>query len=97
MEKSIPHQARIVLPNSAQPYLLQLKIPERGVRLVCQGETSYLTGAGRRCARICARMTLFLLSIRDLTIFAENRRFSLVRWLRFAMKSDVLKSMISQS
>jgi hypothetical protein len=48
-------------------------------------------------ARLGARMTAFLLAIRDAVRFRQNRRFSLARTVRFETKSDVLKSTISQS
>ena len=51
----------------------------------------------RLCARICARITAFLLAIRRIAQFRQNRRFSIAKTIRFATKSDALKSMISQS
>jgi hypothetical protein len=51
----------------------------------------------RLCARICARMIVFLFAIRGIAGFPKNRHFSLVKAFRFEMKSDALKSMISQS
>jgi hypothetical protein len=49
------------------------------------------------CARICARMTAFLLTIRDKSAIPQGWHFPLVKMLDFETKSDVLKSMISQS
>jgi len=51
----------------------------------------------RRCARICARMTMFLLVLREDESLGEKTRFPLVNQLFFEMKSAVLKSMISES
>jgi hypothetical protein len=42
-------------------------------------------------------MSAFLLAIRNMARFRQNRRFAIVKTFRFATKSDVLKSMISQS
>jgi len=48
-------------------------------------------------ARPCARMSRFLVAIRELHDFSEDRRFPIVKWLFFEMESDVLKSTILQS
>jgi hypothetical protein len=42
-------------------------------------------------------MSGFLLAIRVQTDFAENTRFSLVKWLFFETQCGVLKAMISES
>jgi len=51
----------------------------------------------RPCARICARTRRILLTIRDRDDFIRKTCFPFVKRIRFEMKSDALKSMISQS
>jgi hypothetical protein len=51
----------------------------------------------RLCARICARTRRILLTIRDRDDFTRKTCFPFVKRVRFEMKSDALKSMISQS
>jgi hypothetical protein len=51
----------------------------------------------RVCARICARLTRILLTIRDRDDFTRKTVFPFVKHVRFEMKSDALKSTISQS
>jgi hypothetical protein len=51
----------------------------------------------RVCARICARLKHILLTIRDCDDFTRKTVFPFVKRVRFEMKSDALKSMISQS
>ena len=51
----------------------------------------------RRCARIYARTRRILLTIRDRNDFVRRTCFPFVKCVRFEMKSDALKSMISQS
>lgn len=51
----------------------------------------------RPCARICARTTRILLTIRDRNDFVRKTCFPFVKRVRFEMKSDALKSMILQS
>jgi hypothetical protein len=50
----------------------------------------------RLCARICARMRRILLTIRDRGDFTRKTCLPFVKRVRFEMKSDALKSMISQ-
>ena len=49
------------------------------------------------CTRICARMRMFLLAPRETRSFHEKSLFSLVNRNSFEMKSDALKSLISES
>jgi hypothetical protein len=49
------------------------------------------------CARICARTSRILLTIRDRDDFIRNTCFPFVKGVRFEMQSDALKAMISQS
>jgi hypothetical protein len=51
----------------------------------------------RVCARICARTRRILLTIPDYHDFLRKTCFPFVNRVRFEMKSDALKSMISQS
>jgi hypothetical protein len=51
----------------------------------------------RLCTRICARLSGFLLAIHELRFSRKNRRFPLVKSRFREMKSDVLKSLISDS
>ena len=51
----------------------------------------------RPCTKIYVRTMGFLLGIRRLEDFVKIRRFPIVKWLCFETRSDVLKSMISQS
>jgi hypothetical protein len=46
--------------------------------------------------RVCAGMTCILLTLRDRNDFVRKTCFPLVRRVRFEMKSDALKSMVSQ-
>ena len=49
------------------------------------------------CARICARTSRILLTIHVRNDFIRKICFPFVKRVRFEMKSDALKSMISQS
>jgi hypothetical protein len=49
------------------------------------------------CARICTRMTTFLLDRRERIADREKSRFPLVNRVFFETKKNVLKSMISES
>jgi hypothetical protein len=51
----------------------------------------------REVWRVCARLTRILLTIRDRDDFTRKTVFPFVKRVRFEMKSDALKSMISQS
>ena len=51
----------------------------------------------RSRTRNCARMTMFLLVIRETECLREKALLPLVNWLFFETKSIVLKSMISFS
>jgi hypothetical protein len=51
----------------------------------------------RSLARLCARTRRILLTIRDRDDFTRKTCFPFVKRVRFEMKSDALKSMISQS
>jgi hypothetical protein len=48
------------------------------------------------CARICARTSCILLTIRDRDDFIRNTCFPFVKGVCFEMQSDALKAMISQ-
>ena len=51
----------------------------------------------RPCTRICAKMSWFLLVIREYDLVRDKVRFSLVNRLFFETRRNVLKAVISKS